>query len=110
MVELAVSRAFMKVFNTYSVDVINDCKLFMGIEPAHEVTICKRKRRFQIKYCSANNLIVSRNFNYYIMSDCFFLTSLAFFIYIYIYIYIIIYIYIYIYIYKESERCQKETI
>ena len=45
-IALAVPRAFVKAFNTYAVSGANDCKLFMGIEPANEL-IFKRKRNFK---------------------------------------------------------------
>ena len=55
-IEVAVSRTFMKIFNTYSADVVNDRKLFVGIELLHEI-IRKRRKKIKVNYCSTNDII-----------------------------------------------------
>ena len=56
VLELPVNRAFMKIFKTYSTNVVNDCKFHMYFLPVANL-VDVRKAKFLLKYSLSDNII-----------------------------------------------------
>ena len=54
--DFIITRMFMKIFQTSSVDVVIDCQTMFNFRRVSELVL-DRKRKFLQKFCSCDNII-----------------------------------------------------
>lgn len=54
--DFCATRVLMKVFKTFSNDVITECQLYFGFPPVH-VLVRERKLKFLVKYSATDNML-----------------------------------------------------
>ena len=54
--DFIITRMFMKIFHTSSVDVVKDCQTMFNFRRVSELVL-DRKRKFLQKFCSCDNIV-----------------------------------------------------